>query len=323
MWPGPLGVNLRDLFPPRPVPEGWYAGKRVAVDGHNTTFRYLTSIRGRDGDVLRNGDGRVTGHLYGLMGLVRHMRQHGAEPLFVWDGDVHPRKAATVQERIRRREEAKRLAAEARERGDMATYARLARGTVHLDGQMIEDASRLLEAVGVAVLRADHDGERYAAALVHAGHADTVASEDFDALVAGAPQLLRKAGGQAPFLLELAALEAHGLDRRALRHVAILCGTDWHPGVKGFGAKTAARFVRDHDIEKVWSEARGGSERTRYHKLLAKGGMDWETFQDLDAFVADLPTPEAPRTTRPCPEMASALSEEMGIGSERALACFC
>src|SRR5688572_7373424 len=56
-----LGVNLRDLFEPRPVPAGWFDGKRIAVDGHNVAFRYLTSFRGRDGDVLRAPDGRAIG----------------------------------------------------------------------------------------------------------------------------------------------------------------------------------------------------------------------------------------------------------------------
>ncbi len=54
-----MGVKLGDLFPQHPVPAGWYHGKRIAVDGHNVAFRYLTSFRGKDGDVLRNPDGRV------------------------------------------------------------------------------------------------------------------------------------------------------------------------------------------------------------------------------------------------------------------------
>ena len=40
-----MGVNLRDLFPQRPVPGGWFDGKRIAVDGHNVAFRYLSSVR--------------------------------------------------------------------------------------------------------------------------------------------------------------------------------------------------------------------------------------------------------------------------------------
>ncbi len=51
--------------------------------------------------------------------------------------------------------------------------------------------------------------------------------------------------------------------------------------------------------------------------------MDWQTFQDLDGFVADLPRPAAPPRVKPCPEMASAVADEMGLSSERVLGCFC
>src|SRR5688500_18393747 len=108
-----MGVNLRDLFPAHEVPDGWYEGKRIAVDGHNVAFRYLASYRSPDGDVLRNPEGRPIGHLIGYLNLVRHLRERGAEPIVVWDGDVHPRKRATVEERITRRVEAALNAEEA------------------------------------------------------------------------------------------------------------------------------------------------------------------------------------------------------------------
>src|SRR5688572_8647270 len=106
-----MGVNLRDLFEPRPVPAGWFDGKRIAVDGHNVAFRYLTSFRGPGGDVLRAPDGRAIGHLIGYVNLVRHLRERGAEPIVVWDGEVHPRKRRTVDERNRVRKDADRNAA--------------------------------------------------------------------------------------------------------------------------------------------------------------------------------------------------------------------
>ena len=178
-----MGVNLRDLFPLRDVPDGWMEGRRIAVDGHNVAWRYLASIRGRDGDVLRNKNGRCTSHLIGLLGVVRQFREQGAEPIMVWDGPVHPRKQATVDARRAVREEAVRRADAALAAGDMKEYHRLMRGTVWLGPDMIDDATRMMETLGVAVVTADHDGERYAASLCAAGHADTVATEDYDALV--------------------------------------------------------------------------------------------------------------------------------------------
>ncbi|HUR62564.1 MAG TPA: hypothetical protein VM286_09410 [Candidatus Thermoplasmatota archaeon] len=386
-----MGVNLRDLFPQHPVPEGWFLGKRIAVDGHNVAFRYLTSFRGRDGDLLRSPDGRAIGHMLGYVNLVRHLRERGAEPIVVWDGQVHPRKWATVEGRINtrlrnvqtvdtielelatgkrlglaafgaawRRELAARitllegLAAEpgatpedaleldaARAeaaRASMQPDAELGaariihlerevvearRRVTQLDRRMISDCSRLLEALGVAVVKADHDGERYASALCHAGHADAVATEDFDALVAGAPAVLRKLGSAQPFMHRLADLDAHRLDRQQLRHIAILCGTDWNYGVRGFGAKTAVKALREQPDMRKWIEEAQAGGTGRYHKLLRDAGMTLAAFDELDQFIAQMPTPTAPRAAQPDPGMAVAVAEEMGIARGRVLACFC
>jgi len=383
-----MGVNLRDLFPQHPLPPGWLDGKRIAIDGHNVAFRYLSSFRSRDGDVLRSPDGRAIGHLLGYLNLVRHLRVRGAEPIVVWDGEVHPRKRATVDERNRVRRDADRTAATleselhgatlvgmpafgARHRAELAAQVRLLeallptdpevageladrradleraakltdaqlgaarvvqledevlqarRRVTQLDGRMLTDCTRLLDALGVAVVRAPHDGERYAAALCRAGHADAVATEDYDALVAGAPTVLRRAGSQDAFLHHLSDLGAAGITPAQLRQVAILCGTDFHPGVKGYGAKTAARLLRERDLRTLIAEAEGGSEATRHHRLLREAGLTLAEFDAVDAFLGDLPSPEAPRPHRPDPGAAAGLALEMGVQRERVLACFC
>ncbi|MHB1260812.1 MAG: hypothetical protein ACYC2H_03765 [Thermoplasmatota archaeon] len=198
------------------------------------------------------------------------------------------------------------------------------RKVTQLDERMIADATRLLESLGVAVVRAPHDGERYAAALCLAGHADVVATEDFDALVAGAPVVLRKAGSLECFLHHLTDLEGHALTREQLRHIAILSGTDFHPGVKGFGAKTAAKMLRQTpDLRGLIAEAERGEGTTRYHKLLQEARLTLTEFDAVDAFLADLPTAAAPERRRPDPASAVGLAAEMGVQRERVLACFC
>lgn len=319
-----MGVNLRDLFPLKPVPDDWWHGKRIAVDGHNVAWRYLTSIRGPDGGALQNKQGRTISHLLGLTGIVRQFRERGAEPIVVWDGPVHPRKQATVDARIALREETLRRLEEARAAGDEKAAHSLMRGTIWLTQDMVEDCSRLLETLGVAVVTADHDGERFGAALCHGGHADAVATEDYDALVAGAPYVLRKAGGQSNALHEGTDLDAHGLNLDQLRQVAIVCGTDWHPGIKGFGAKTAVKVLREHgDFRVLFDAVEAGELSSRPHKLIEASGMDRATFDDLDAFIGALPSPPAPRQPKPCPDMATETAAELGISSDRVLSCFC
>ncbi len=371
------------------MPPDWYAGKRIAVDGHNVAFRYLTSFRGPDGGPLRNKEGRAIGHLIGYVNLVRHLRERGAEPIVVWDGDIHEKKRRTVEERTQQRKHARLtattlegelqqahvlgpqafgvlhradLAAQvslleallpgdpdvadelAARRSDLAragllTDAQLGaartvlledevlqarRRVTALDGVMIDDCSQVLQALGVAVLRAPHDGERYAAALCRDGHADAVATEDFDALVAGAPAVLRKAGSQQPFLHHIGDLEAHGLDARQLRWVAILCGTDWHPGVKGFGAKTAVKALKEFpDLRALIREANDGTGTSRWHRLVSDAALTLDAFDEMDAFIADLPPAAAPPPGQPRPDVAVALAGRLGLDPKRMLACFC
>ena len=384
-----LGVNLRDLFPSHPVPPDWYAGKRIAVDGNNLAFRYLSAMRGPDGGPLRNRDGRAIGHLLGYVNLVRHLRERGAEPIVVWDGEVHERKRATVDERNRQRRnadfEAHTLQGELQKAGVLgpAAFGAAHRADLHaqlslleglaasdpgaaddlaavreavaraakltdaqlgaartvqledevlaakrrvtrLEGAMIADCTQVLEALGVAVHQAPHDGERYAAALCREGLADAVATEDFDALVAGAPAVLRKAGSQQPFLHRLEDVAAHGLTAQQLRWVAILCGTDWHPGVKGFGAKTAVKALREHpDLRSLIRDASAGAGTGRWHALVAAAGLSLQEFDEMDAFIADLPRPEARRPSPPRPDLAMDLAGRLGLDSRRVLACYC
>lgn len=319
-----LGVKLRDLFPQHAVPDGWYEGKRIAVDANNVAFRYLASMRSRDGDFLRNPDGRPIGHLVGFVNLIRHLRERGAEPTMVWDGDVHPRKRATVEERITKRVEAALNAEEALAAGDHAAHHRYLRATTYIDAPMIRDATRLLDCLGVAVVRAPHDAERYAAALCHDGHANVVATEDFDALVAGAPAVLRKAGSPEPFLHRLDDLTSHGLSPQQLRWVAILCGNDWHDGVPGFGAKTAVKAIQDQpDLRALVAEAAAGQVSSRWHKLVAESGLTLAEFDELDAFIAERPQTAAPQPQRPDPGQAADLALAMGLDKRRVLACFC
>ncbi len=317
-----LGVKLGDLFPAHPVPAGWYEGKRIAVDGHNVAFRYLTSFRGKDGDVLRNKEGKAIAHLVGFVNLVRHLRERGAEPIVIWDGDIHPKKRATVEERIAKRVEAALNAQDALEAGDKDAYAKYQRMTTYLDGAMIRDATSVLEALGVAVVRAPHDGERYAAALCLAGHAHAVATEDYDALVAGAPTVLRKAGSQDPWLHHFSDLAAHGLTQEQLRAVAILSGTDWHPGVTGFGAKTAAKLVKAHDLRSLLRDADAGAAGKHAERFRADG-FTLALFDELDIYIRDLPPAHGPLAPRPDPERATRLAAELGLDPARLLACYC
>ena len=97
------------------------------------------------------------------------------------------------------------------------------------------------------------------------GQLDAVATQDWDALLYGTPVLIRnmmtagnKSHGrvvkaQKIILDEL--LTEHELTREQLIDLAIMIGTDFHPGIKGIGPKTGIKLIKQFgNIETICQE---------------------------------------------------------------------
>jgi flap endonuclease-1 len=124
---------------------------------------------------------------------------------------------------------------------------------------MVGQATQLLDALGLPWLRAPAEGEAQASVMAQRGQVDAAVSQDFDALLFGAPVLVRNLGGQRrkmpgkqawqdvePERIRLAdVLRELQLTREQLVAVGMLCGTDYNEGVHGFGPKKALKIVRE------------------------------------------------------------------------------
>ena len=62
-----MGVKLGDIVDARKISISDLAGEIVAFDGNNILYQFLSIIRGRDGQPLKDRQGRMTSHLSGLM----------------------------------------------------------------------------------------------------------------------------------------------------------------------------------------------------------------------------------------------------------------
>jgi len=127
---------------------------------------------------------------------------------------------------------------------------------------MVEDAKKLLDALGVSWVQAPSEGEAQAAFIASRGDVWAVASQDHDSLLFGAPRMVKNLAitGRRklprrntyvevePKVIELTkVLEELSLTREQLIDVGILIGTDFNPdGVKGIGPKTAVKLLREH-----------------------------------------------------------------------------
>jgi flap endonuclease-1 len=132
---------------------------------------------------------------------------------------------------------------------------------------MVEETQRLLDLLGVPWVTAAAEGEAQAAVMAAKGQLDVVATQDWDALLYGSPVLVRnlmddgtKRYGRIVNAQQInleSMLNDQDLSREQLVDLAIMIGTDFHPGIKGIGPKTGLKLIREHKTIEAVCEAKG------------------------------------------------------------------
>ncbi|WP_338742444.1 flap endonuclease-1 [Haloplanus salilacus] len=242
-------ADLRQLAALSEVAWEEVAGSVVAVDAHNWLYRYLTTtVKWTNDEVYTTEAGEEVANLVGVVQGLPKFFDHDLTPVFVFDGGVTDLKDDEVAERREQRERAEERLADAEQRGDAVEAARLDARTQRLTDVILETTRDLLSLLDVPVVDAPAEGEAQAAYMARRGDVDYAGSEDYDTLLFGAPLTLRQLTSKGkPELMDLGAtLDRHGIILEQLIDVAILCGTDFNPGVDGVGPKTALRAVEAH-----------------------------------------------------------------------------
>ncbi|RLJ02570.1 MAG: flap endonuclease-1 [Candidatus Aenigmatarchaeota archaeon] len=262
-----MGVQITDILEGRDIEIADLTGRVIVIDALNVLYKCLSIIRQPYGTPLKDSKGRVTSHLSGLFYRTTKLIEEGIKPVFVFDGEPPEFKSATNLERRERREEARKRYEDALQRGDIEEARKYAMQSTTVHEEMISDSKNLLEAMGVPYVQAPSEGEAQAAYICRKGAAWSVASQDYDSLLFGAPRLLRniaitgkrKMPGRLqyvdvkPELLVLdEILKNLQITREKLIVLGMLVGTDYNPGgVRGIGPKTALKMVRDHSVEEL------------------------------------------------------------------------
>jgi len=280
-------ADLRDLAAIEGVSFESVAGSVVAVDAHNWLYRYLTTtVKWTRDEAYTTADGTEVANLVGTVQGVPKFFEHDLVPVFVFDGAVTDLKEAELDTRREQRERYESQLEEARERGDEIAVARLDSRTQRLTDTIVETTRDLLGLLDVPVVDAPAEGEAQAAHMARHGEVDYVGTEDYDALLFGAPLTLRQLTSSGdPELMDFdATLAAHDLTWEQLVDVAILCGTDFNEGISGIGPKTAVDLIHDHgDLWGVF-EAEGYSvnHADRIRGLFLDPAVDPDVSFDTD-----------------------------------------
>ena len=242
-------ADLRDLAAIEEIAYDELGGATVAIDAHNWLYRYLTTtVKFTRTDAYTTADGTEVANLIGVVQGLPKLLEHDVTPAFVFDGAVVDLKDAEVERRREQRESYEEDLEAARERGDAAAAARLDSRTQRLTETIVETTRKLLELLDVPVVDAPAEGEAQCAHMARRGTVGYAGTEDYDALLFGAPLTLRQLTSSGdPELMDLAAtLDRHGLTREQLVDAALLCGTDFNEGIRGIGPATAVDLLREH-----------------------------------------------------------------------------
>ncbi|MGA2625707.1 MAG: flap endonuclease-1 [Candidatus Bathyarchaeia archaeon] len=257
-----MGVDLADIIPEQVITLDSLSNKTLAVDAYNALYQFLAIIRQPDGTPLKDRHGRITSHLSGLLYRTTNLAEKGIKLAFVFDGKPPEMKEMEIRRRRRVKEEAMTHYERALKEGKIEEARTYAQATSSLKDLMVEDAKKLLDALGVAWVQAPSEGEAQAAFIAARGEVWGVASQDHDSLLFGAPKMVKNLAitGRRklprrdayvevePKVIELArVLDSLSLTREQLIDVGVLIGTDFNPeGVKGIGPKTAVKLIREY-----------------------------------------------------------------------------
>jgi flap endonuclease-1 len=267
-----MGVALKDLIEKKDIKISELRDKILVIDAYNNLYQYITSIRQRDGSLLTDSNGRVTSHLVGLFSRTTKLMKKGLKLAFVFDGKVPDLKKEERQRRRDVKKEAKKKYDKAVEEEDTDNMRKYAARTSRLTDEMVEEAKKLISALGLPVVQAPSEGEAQAAHMVKKGDAYAVVSQDYDSFIYGATRVVqnlnisgkrKKKGALSyskvrPQLIVIGdVINQLGIDQEQLIILSILVGTDYNiKGIKGIGPKTALKLVKQYgkDFDDLFKE---------------------------------------------------------------------
>lgn len=235
-----------------------FFGRKIAVDASMSIYQFLIVV-GRIGtEMLTNEAGEVTSHLQGMFSRTIRLLEAGIKPAYVFDGTPPDMKKQELAKRSSKRADATDGLAAAIETGDKEDIEKFSKRTVKVTKQHNDDCKKLLRLMGVPVVEAPSEAEAQCAALCKSEQVYAVASEDMDSLTFGATKFLRHlmdpSSRKIPVMeFDVAKLLAElNLTMDQFIDLCILCGCDYCDSIRGVGAQTALKLIRQHgSIESI------------------------------------------------------------------------
>ncbi|GAA5863533.1 hypothetical protein JCM8547_007277 [Rhodosporidiobolus lusitaniae] len=228
-------------------------GRKVAIDASMSIYQFLIAVRQQDGQQLMNEAGETTSHLMGLFYRTIRMVENDLKPCYVFDGKPPQLKSNVLKKRFSNRQEAKEDEVEAKETGTTEDVDKLNRRQVKVTREHNEECRKLLTLMGIPWVEAPSEAEAQCAELCRGGLVYGAGSEDMDTLTFNSPIVLRHLtfSEARKMPIDIISLETvlEGLELSLDKFIdmCMLCGCDYLEPIKGVGAKTALKLVREYE----------------------------------------------------------------------------
>lgn len=235
-------VDIKSLF-----------GRKIAIDASMSIYQFLIAVRQQDGQQLMNEAGETTSHLMGLFYRTLRMVENDLKPCYVFDGKPPQLKSNVLKKRFSNRQEAKEDEEEAKEVGTTEDVDKLSRRQVKVTKEHNDECKKLLTLMGIPWVEAPSEAEAQCAELCRGGLVYGAGSEDMDTLTFNSPILLRhltfsEARKMPIDVITLeSVLEGLELTMEKFIDMCMLCGCDYLEPIKGVGAKTALKLVKEYE----------------------------------------------------------------------------
>ena len=278
-----MGVKLKQFTNGKKIELKELNNKTISIDAFNTLYQFLATIRGPMGEPLKNRDGEITSHLTGLFYRNINLLNSNIKPIFVFDGKPPELKKKEIERRKKIKKDAKIKYEKAVEEKDEETAKKYAQMISRIEDYMIDDSKKLLDLLGIPWVEASSEAEATAAHFTKIGKSDYTASQDYDAILFGAPNLIRNltiSGRRKvprknvyvnvdPEVIELKKLlEENNLSREQLIDIGILIGTDFNPnGIRGIGPVTAVKYIKKYGKLEHINELKEKIQEIEYEQI--------------------------------------------------------